>query len=63
MGVTPHPVGTYGRVAAVGMFRLDAIQALGVEKIRPELAGKNLAWWCEADELCHADGLLDIANS
>ena len=34
-----------------------------VEDIRRELAGRNLACWCPLDEPCHADVLLDIANS
>jgi len=32
-------------------------------KIRRELAGKNLACWCPTDRPCHADFLLEIANS
>lgn len=28
----------------------------------PELKGKNLACWCKADESCHADVLLELAN-
>ena len=28
----------------------------------PNLRGKNLACWCNADEPCHADVLLDLAN-
>lgn len=28
-----------------------------------ELRGKNLACWCPLDQPCHADVLLDIANS
>ena len=32
--------------------------------IRTELRGKNLACWCSLDEpFCHADVLLEIANS
>lgn len=30
---------------------------------RKELRGKNLACWCSLDEICHADVLLEIANS
>jgi len=33
-----------------------------VERARRELAGKDLACWCPADEPCHADVLLEIAN-
>lgn len=31
--------------------------------IRLELRGKNLACWCRAGAPCHADVLLEIANS
>lgn len=34
-----------------------------VEMIRAELRGKDLACWCRLDQPCHADVLLDIANS
>jgi hypothetical protein len=30
--------------------------------IKKELRGKNLACWCNASELCHADILMEIAN-
>lgn len=33
-----------------------------VEEIRTELAGKDLACWCELGMPCHADTLLAIAN-
>ncbi len=35
----------------------------GVEDIKRELRGKNLACWCKVGEPCHADVLLEIANS
>ncbi len=31
--------------------------------VRRELAGKNLACWCRLDQACHADILLEVANS
>ena len=31
--------------------------------IRNELAGLDLACWCPLDQPCHADILLDIANT
>lgn len=31
--------------------------------IRETLSGKNLACWCDLDQPCHADVLLEIANS
>lgn len=33
-----------------------------VEEIRAELAGKDLACWCETGAPCHVDPLLRIAN-
>jgi hypothetical protein len=34
-----------------------------IDAVRAELRGKNLACWCKPDEPCHADVLLEIANS
>jgi len=34
-----------------------------LELIREELRGKDLACWCPLDQPCHADVLLEIANS
>ena len=31
--------------------------------IRRELRGKDLACWCPLDQPCHADVLLEVANS
>lgn len=31
--------------------------------IKQELRGKDLACWCPLDQPCHADVLLEIANS
>lgn len=33
------------------------------DDIRAELAGKDLACWCKLTDPCHADVLLEIANS
>ena len=33
-----------------------------VERIRKELAGKNLACWCKPGTPCHADVLLELAT-
>ncbi|WP_336642808.1 DUF4326 domain-containing protein [Microbacterium sp. MMO-113] len=59
----PYSVETYGRHAAIGMFRLYALQVLGIERIRAELRGWNLACWCPLDQPCHADVLLELANA
>jgi hypothetical protein len=34
-----------------------------VREVRAELAGKNLACWCDSDGPCHAEVLLEIANA
>lgn len=34
----------------------------GVDRIRNELAGSDLACWCPLGQPCHADVLLEIAN-
>lgn len=34
-----------------------------LEEIQAELRGKNLVCWCPLDQPCHADVLLDIANT
>ena len=53
--------------AAIDCYRRDincAIRSrLTAEMIRRELAGKNLACWCPLDQPCHADVLLELANS
>lgn len=33
------------------------------EEIQKHLRGKNLACWCPLDQPCHADVLLELANS
>lgn len=33
------------------------------ERLRADLAGKNLACWCKPGEPCHADILLELANN
>ncbi|MBR7191699.1 DUF4326 domain-containing protein [Gordonia sp. SCSIO 19800] len=33
-----------------------------VERIRSELAGRDLVCWCEPEIACHADVLLELAN-
>lgn len=34
-----------------------------IEQVRRDLRGKNLACWCPLDQPCHADVLLQVANS
>jgi hypothetical protein len=49
---------------AVFAFRRFAKTALGRKIFRiDELRGKDLACWCEPGEPCHADVLLELANT
>jgi hypothetical protein len=51
---------------AVNLFRsylLNGMLSFTVDDVRRELKGKNLACWCRPDGVCHADVLLEIANS
>lgn len=41
----------------------NADRAFFMDKTKRELRGKNLACWCPLDQPCHADVLLEIANS
>ena len=45
------------------MLETGGLGQLNGENIRRELRGKNLACWCNPGEPCHADVLLEVANS
>lgn len=57
-------VAEYGRDLAVFNFRQ---QMRNMQLINPSffnaLRGKDLCCWCRLDQACHADVLLEIANS
>lgn len=56
-----HPCGNEegARLVAVKLFREHAERT----RLRCEdLRGKTLACWCRADQPCHADVLLELAN-
>lgn len=69
----PFSAGVLGREHAVAAFEqlvspdgADARAHLDYpepEDIAAELGGRDLACWCPADEPCHADVLLRIANA
>lgn len=46
---------------AVGRFRKNQFDLM--RAARRELRGKDLACWCPLDQPCHADVLLEWANS
>ena len=45
------------------MLRDGKTPPFNLADIRCELRGRNLACWCKLTEKCHADTLLEIANS
>lgn len=51
-----------GRLA-IGCYRDHIKGMIGVDEIRSELRGKNLACFCPLDQPCHADVLLELANN
>jgi hypothetical protein len=46
----------------VGELKTDR-QPPALEKIKADLAGKNLACWCAAGTPCHVETLIRLANS
>jgi len=68
LGTAPTSQKAELRAKSVARFRralLGRDGALGfdIDDVRRELQGKNLACWCPLDEPCHADVLLEVANS
>lgn len=60
-GPRSHPPVT--ALEAVEAFRMWFNAHPDREEMKRELRGKNLACWCPLDQPCHADVLLEIANS
>lgn len=61
----PHKVIDDDPSSAVEMFRSDLYGGrlrYTVEDVRRELAGRDLACWCQPGAPCHADVLLAAAN-
>lgn len=58
-----------GRLIETDAEAVDAYRALAwpeahhVAWVRENLRGKNLACWCKCGDPCHADVLLELANS
>ncbi len=48
---------------AVALYRQYASDVLNKSDLRACLRGKHLACWCPLDQPCHADVLLELANS
>ncbi|WP_041797201.1 DUF4326 domain-containing protein [Pararhodospirillum photometricum] len=48
---------------AVQAYREMVLAQWWFQELIPGLRGRNLACWCPLDQPCHADVLLEIANS
>jgi hypothetical protein len=48
---------------SIALYRQYAREAFNDRDLRACLRGKNLACWCPLDQPCHADVLLEMANS
>jgi hypothetical protein len=62
--VAPH--GPYTLAESIERYRCDLLAGrlvVTVEDARRELAGRDLACWCKPGEPCHADVLIEVANS
>lgn len=60
----PFPVAEHGPTAAVVLYRAWLLEHPALlAAARAELAGRSLACWCPAGAPCHADVLLDLANT
>lgn len=69
---TPDNGGNLTRAEAVRQYRTALLEGrlqYSVAQVRAELAGRDLACWCPLEDEhgqrvpCHADVLLDVANS
>lgn len=45
------------------LIRRSSNKVTTIDEVRRELRGKNLSCWCPLNQPCHADVLLEIANS
>ncbi len=48
---------------SIALYRQYAHEAFNLRDLRACLRGKNLACWCRLGQPCHADVLLEMANS
>lgn len=63
----PYRFGDDGdRAECMEPYRADLLageMSFSVDDVRHELAGADLACWCRLDQPCHADVLLELANT
>lgn len=56
----PFPVKVHGLEESLRLYRQHA-ESFDRDRLRAELAGRDLACWCPLDQPCHADVLLVLA--
>ncbi|WP_252443347.1 DUF4326 domain-containing protein [Pseudonocardia humida] len=60
----PWSVAEHGAAEAVARYRAWLLaDSARLAVVRAELAGRDLACWCRLDASCHADVLLELANT
>lgn len=60
----PWRVGALPAAEAVARYRAHVLaDPVVLAAIRRELAGRDLVCWCRPDQPCHADVLIEIANT
>jgi len=62
----PYKPDKMSRAAAVAAYRRDLLAGklkISIADARRELRSRDLACWCSLDGPCHADVLMQIANS
>lgn len=62
-GDAAEAVGKYRSELTTFANSVNSFVGCTVTEIRDALRGKDLACWCPLDRPCHADVLLEIANS
>lgn len=58
-----YSVKKYGRAGAIQKYREDLLATHERLARLPELRGKILACWCNPDEACHGDVLLELLQT
>lgn len=60
-----HPYDPIDHIEAVELYVawIEAPEQEWLFRMTQELTGLDLACWCPPDQLCHADVLLEIANT
>lgn len=61
--VTMHEVRDATLAEVIALYRDQWLTLADLDTLRAELGGHDLACWCPLDQPCHADVLLELANT